>query len=74
MVDPEDYERLNKYKWHLWFGRGTCYVQWVVKINGMWTTVMMHRDIQNKRPMQKKGLNMDRSPPSVGITLCGFVV
>lgn len=45
IVDPEDYERLNKYKWRVCFSRGTYYAQRAVKVGKKWTSVMMHRDI-----------------------------
>lgn len=45
IVDPEDYERLSKYKWRVCIKRHTYYVQRAIKTRGKWTSVMMHRDI-----------------------------
>ena len=45
IVDAEDFERLNRYKWRVCFGHGTCYAQRAVKVGKKWTSAMMHRDI-----------------------------
>ena len=45
IVDPEDYERLSKYKWRVNINRHTYYAQRAIKVKGKWTSVMMHRDI-----------------------------
>ena len=45
IVDPEDYERLSKYKWRVCFSRYTYYAQRAVRVGKKWTSVMMHREI-----------------------------
>jgi hypothetical protein len=47
IVDPEDYEKLSKYKWHINTGRGTFYAarcQWDRKEKKT-KSVKMHREI-----------------------------
>jgi hypothetical protein len=47
IVDPEDYDRLNRYKWHLSKGRSTYYVQrsFYRKKTKDSGTIGMHRDV-----------------------------
>ncbi len=45
IVDPEDYNRLNKFKWRISSARLTYYAQRAQKVNGKWTSVMMHRQV-----------------------------
>jgi hypothetical protein len=48
MVDDEDYEKLNKYKWYAKKGRDTYYVARNSSLqNGIQTTIRMHREILN---------------------------
>ena len=47
IVDPEDYERLSKYKWHINTGRGTFYAarcMWVRRERKT-KSIKMHREI-----------------------------
>ena len=45
IVDPEDYEQLNKYKWHAVNRRHTFYVERVVRVEGRQVIIKMHREI-----------------------------
>lgn len=45
IVDPDDFERLSRYKWRVSRGRRTKYAQRAIKVGGKWTSVMMHREI-----------------------------
>lgn len=62
-VDPEDYERLNQYKWYAadCHRRGyTCYAQRTVCTGGKKHSIMMHREVINApKGMQVDHLNGD---------------
>ena len=45
IVDPGDYERLNKYKWRICGGRGTYYAERGIKQSNKWGSVRMHQEI-----------------------------
>jgi hypothetical protein len=47
IVDPEDFERLNKFKWHTNKGRYTCYAVRTAFKNGKRIHTKMHRVIMN---------------------------
>jgi len=47
IVDPEDYERLNKHKWHTNIGRNTCYAVRTAFKDGKRIHTKMHRVIIN---------------------------
>ncbi|MCP4257565.1 MAG: endonuclease [Planctomycetes bacterium] len=47
IVDPEDYERLNKHKWHTNSGRNTCYAVRTAFKDGKRIHTKMHRVITN---------------------------
>ena len=46
IVDPDDYERLNKHKWHAVNSRHTFYAERVVRVGGgRQAIIKMHREI-----------------------------
>jgi hypothetical protein len=46
LVDDEDYERLNKYKWYAMKGDNTLYVVRAINVKGMkQLKLMMHREV-----------------------------
>jgi hypothetical protein len=45
IVDPEDYQRLNKVKWHTCGKRGVFYARQNKRINGKQVTTLMHRAV-----------------------------
>jgi hypothetical protein len=45
IVDPEDYERLNKVKWHTGGKEGIFYARQTKGINGKQVTTLMHREV-----------------------------
>jgi len=47
MVDDDDFEELNKYKWCASWDRDCFYVTRKVRINGKQKTLLMHRVIMN---------------------------
>jgi len=47
IVDPEDYERLNKYKWHVNKGTNTYYACRNFRIGKKRIGIKMHREIIN---------------------------
>lgn len=47
LVDDEDYERLNRYKWYARMNGHTWYAMRSICINGKQTTILMHREIMN---------------------------
>jgi len=47
IVDPEDYERLNKYKWHVQRGANTYYACRNSRIGKKRVSIKMHRQILN---------------------------
>lgn len=48
IVDDDDFERLNQYKWHAYMNRNTFYaIRQISKINGEKATISMHREIMN---------------------------
>lgn len=47
LVDDEDYERLNQFKWYASFERGRFYAAKGVWNEGKHTTIRMHREIMN---------------------------
>ena len=52
-VDPEDYEWLSQWKWSLRKAPYTSYAVRGTKINGKWTTIIMHRLIMNAQKGQE---------------------
>jgi hypothetical protein len=55
IVDNDDYQRLNKYKWYIKFNGYNYYAQRTEKNNGKRRKILMHREI--KKP--PKGLVVD---------------
>jgi len=47
ILDPEDFERLNKHKWHINSGRNTCYAVRTAFKDGKRIHTKMHRVIIN---------------------------
>ncbi len=47
IVDDEDYERLNQFKWHSCLSRNTCYAGRGIKIDSKNNKIYMHREIMN---------------------------
>ena len=47
IVDPEDFERLNKYKWHVVRGAKTYYASRNSRIGNKRIAIKMHREILN---------------------------
>ena len=48
IVDPDDYERLNKYKWHAKKFKNTYYAARSIRIGkNKWLPIQMHREIIN---------------------------
>jgi hypothetical protein len=46
IVDPEDFERLNKYKWHAIKSKNTFYASRCIRLgNRKWKHIKMHREI-----------------------------
>lgn len=50
LVDNEDYERVNAFKWFAQKSGNTFYAKRGVKINGKWTIQLMHRFIMGDSP------------------------
>lgn len=55
IVDDEDYEYLNQFKWCVNIGKKTNYAVRYATINGRYTHILMHREIMNT----PKGLDCD---------------
>lgn len=55
LIDVEDYEELNKFKWHTHREGNTYYVIRHIKKNGKNTMIRMHREIMNT----PKGIDTD---------------
>jgi len=55
IVDDEDYESLNQYKWHAICVGGIYYAARKAKVDGRWTSILMHRQITGA----KKGESVD---------------
>lgn len=47
IVDDEDFDRINKFKWYARKDRNTFYAQRKFNINGTWKNIMLHRFILN---------------------------
>ena len=45
LVDDEDYERVNQFKWHAHRNGNTVYAKRNIAINGKWKIQLMHRFI-----------------------------
>ena len=51
LVDDEDFEILNKYKWHAWKGRNTYYARRKLSdINGKFAQTFIHWEVLGGRP------------------------
>ncbi len=67
LVDDEDYEYLNQWKWCVCKRKKTSYAIGLIKINGCRTQVLMHRLIMNTPPIMETdhidhdGLNNQKS-------------
>ena len=49
LVDDEDFERVNQYKWHTYFDKTNCYAERKETVNGIRVKVKMHRFIMNAK-------------------------
>lgn len=50
LVDDEDYEYINQWKWGVNENKGVVYAQRTIVVNGRKTTTTMHRNILNVLP------------------------
>ena len=63
MVDDEDFEYLNQWKWHVLCGKGKIYAASTIKINNKQTTIYLHQMILRPMPgyetdhLDSNGLN-----------------
>lgn len=53
LVDDEDFEELSKYKWNFYKNKNILYVKRHIKINGVSTSLKMHRSIMGLKNNDK---------------------
>lgn len=68
LVDDEDYEFLNQWKWYVYKNGSTFYAKRNIKCNGKWTTIYMHQILaelmnfkENVDHINRNGLDNQRS-------------
>lgn len=56
LVDDEDYDRINKFKWHIHLDGNRIYVSRSERIDGQSVTTQMQKEVLNYAPI---GMNID---------------